>query len=94
MEHFLIIVNGFQPFTIARKNSILDVTPVLDPPLLMHEKHAIYQTLQNSQLFQSNTQNINDDNDDDNNNNNNNSNNNNNNNNNISNNNNNNSNNK
>ena len=34
MEHFVIIVNGFQPLTIIRKSSILDDAAVLDPPLL------------------------------------------------------------
>ena len=34
MEHVVIIVNGFQPLTIIKKGSILDVTAVLDPPLL------------------------------------------------------------
>ena len=33
MERFVIIVNGFQPVTIITKNSTLDVTAVLDPPL-------------------------------------------------------------
>ena len=35
MEHFVIIVNGFQALTIITKCSILDVTAVLDPPLPM-----------------------------------------------------------
>ena len=34
MERFVIIVNGFQPLTIITKHSILDVSAVLDPPLL------------------------------------------------------------
>ena len=33
MELFVIIVNGFQPLTIIRKRSILDVAAVLDPLL-------------------------------------------------------------
>ena len=33
MEHFVIIVNAFQPLTIITKSSILDVAAVLDPPL-------------------------------------------------------------
>ena len=33
MEHFVIMVNGFQPLTIITKRSILDVAAVLDPPL-------------------------------------------------------------
>ena len=33
MEHFVTIVNGFQPLTIIKKRSILDVAAVLDPPL-------------------------------------------------------------
>ena len=35
MECFVIILNGFQPLTINTKRSILDVTAVLDPPLLI-----------------------------------------------------------
>ena len=34
MEHFVIIVNGFQPLTIITNCSILDVAGVLDPPLI------------------------------------------------------------
>ena len=34
MEHFVIIVNGFQSITIITKCSILDVAAALDPPLL------------------------------------------------------------
>ena len=33
MEHFVIIVNGWKPWTIITKSSILDVAAVLDPPL-------------------------------------------------------------
>ena len=33
MEHFVIIVNDFQPLTIITKCSILDVAVILDPPL-------------------------------------------------------------
>ena len=33
MERFVIIVNGFHPFTIITKHSILDVAASLDPPL-------------------------------------------------------------
>ena len=33
MEPFAIIVGDFQPLTIIRKHSILDVVAVLDPPL-------------------------------------------------------------
>ena len=33
MDRFVIIVNGFQPLTIIRKRSILDVAAVLDPLL-------------------------------------------------------------
>ena len=33
MEHFVIIVNGLQPFTIITKHSIFDVAAALDPPL-------------------------------------------------------------
>ena len=34
MEHFAIIVNGFQPLTAIKMRSILDVAATLDPPLL------------------------------------------------------------
>ena len=34
MEHFVIIVNGFQPLTIITKHSILDVAAALDSPLV------------------------------------------------------------
>ena len=34
MEHFVIIVNGFQQLTIITKCSIVDVAAVLDPPLI------------------------------------------------------------
>ena len=34
MEHFVIIVNGFQPLTIITKCSILDIAAVLDSPLI------------------------------------------------------------
>ena len=33
MEHFVIIVNGFQPLAITTKRSISDVAAALDPPL-------------------------------------------------------------
>ena len=33
MEHFVIIVNGFQPLAITMKRSILDVAAALYPPL-------------------------------------------------------------
>ena len=33
MEHFVIIVNGFQPLTIIAKQSISDDAAVLDLPL-------------------------------------------------------------
>ena len=33
MEHFVVIINGFQPLTIITKISILDVAAVLDAPL-------------------------------------------------------------
>ena len=32
MKHFVIIVNGWKPFTVITKCSILDVGAVLDPP--------------------------------------------------------------
>ena len=34
IEHFVIIVSGWNPSTIITKCSILDVAAVLDPPLL------------------------------------------------------------
>ena len=36
MDHFVIIVNGFQLLTISTKRSILDVAAALDPPLEIH----------------------------------------------------------
>ena len=45
MESFVIIVNGFQPLTIITKLSIVDVTAVLDQPLLF------YCAKKNSQHF-------------------------------------------
>ena len=46
MELFVIIVNGFQPLIIITKNSILDVTAVLDPPLkqMIHRWYVHFQT--------------------------------------------------
>ena len=41
IEHFVIIVHGFQPLTIITKCSILDVAAVLDPPLLVTLKEEI-----------------------------------------------------
>ena len=35
-ELFVIIVNGFQPFTIIKKCSILDIAAVLGPPVYLH----------------------------------------------------------
>ena len=35
MELFVIIVNGWKPLTITTKNSILDVSAVLDLPLII-----------------------------------------------------------
>ena len=37
MKHFAIIVNGFWPFVIVGKNSILNVAGFLDPPLHCHK---------------------------------------------------------
>ena len=34
IEHFVIIINGFQPLTIITKLSILDVAAALDPSLV------------------------------------------------------------
>ena len=36
IEHFVIIVSGFQPLTIITKRSILDVVVALDPPLVYY----------------------------------------------------------
>ena len=33
MEHFVMIVNSFQPLTIITKSSMLNVAAALDPPL-------------------------------------------------------------
>ena len=33
MEHFAVIVNGFEPFTIAAKSPVLTVAAFLDPAL-------------------------------------------------------------
>ena len=44
MEHFVIIVNGFQPLTIITKRSILDVAAVLDPPLKSGSKKHLVVT--------------------------------------------------
>ena len=41
MEHFVIIVNGFQPLTIITKCSILDVVAVLDPGLTWSEMFSL-----------------------------------------------------
>ena len=35
MEHFVIIVGGFQPLTFITKRSILDVAAALDPSLVL-----------------------------------------------------------
>ena len=48
MEHFVIIVNGFQPLTVIPKSSILDVAAILDPPLiviLFYELNIFYMYL-------------------------------------------------
>ena len=36
MEHFVIIVNDWKTLTIIIKSFILDVSAVLDPPLIIH----------------------------------------------------------
>ena len=36
MERFVIIVNGWTPFTIISKRAILDVAAALDPPLFLN----------------------------------------------------------
>ena len=41
MEHFRIILNGFQPLIIITKSSILDVATVLDPPLITFIKNHV-----------------------------------------------------
>ena len=35
MEHFVIIVNVWKQLIIITKNSILDVSTVVDPPLML-----------------------------------------------------------
>ena len=35
MERFVIIVNSWKPLTFIRKRSILDISAVLDPPLIV-----------------------------------------------------------
>ena len=49
MEHFVIIVNGFQTLTIITKRSILNGAVVLDPPLHSLPSHTqddiFFQTL-------------------------------------------------
>ena len=40
-KHFMIIVNGWKPFTIIKKTSILDNAAVLDPPLDMLNKYPV-----------------------------------------------------
>ena len=45
IEHFVIIINGFQPLTIITKCSILDVEAALDPPLIKKYKSSIRITL-------------------------------------------------
>ena len=37
----MIIVNGWKPFTIIKKTSILDNAAVLDPPLDMLNKYPV-----------------------------------------------------
>ena len=43
MEHFVLIVNGFEPLTTITKRSILDVAAVLDPSLNL--LHYTYQSM-------------------------------------------------
>ena len=43
-QHFVIIVNGFQPLTIITKYSILDLAAVLDPPLASVENTVGFST--------------------------------------------------
>ena len=45
MEHFVIIVNGFQLLTIITKRFILDVAAALDPPLLIFHVNFIIKLL-------------------------------------------------
>ena len=42
MEHFVIIVNEFQPLTIVTKRSILDAAAVLDSPLRKCKKNTYW----------------------------------------------------
>ena len=43
MELFVIIVNGWKPFTGITQSSILDVAPFLDPPLIKFSAYEIYR---------------------------------------------------
>ena len=45
MEHFVIIVNGFQPLTIITKRSNLDVPTALDPSLIQRVQEELQGTL-------------------------------------------------
>ena len=45
MEHFVIIVNGFQPLTIITKRSNLDVATALDPSLIQRVQEELQGTL-------------------------------------------------
>ena len=50
MERFVIIVNPFQPLTIITKRSMLDVTAVLDLPLVRNgcaKSYSIYYSIFN-----------------------------------------------
>ena len=52
MEHFMIIVNGFQLLTIITKRSSLDVAAVLDPPLVTRSiLETKFRTLKVSEIF-------------------------------------------
>ena len=45
MEHYVIIVNGFQPLTIITKRSNLEVATALDPSLIQRVQEELQGTL-------------------------------------------------
>ena len=51
MEHFVIIVNGFQPLTIITKCSTLDVAAALDPPLSIRQSLSSKVVSERAQTF-------------------------------------------
>ena len=51
MEHFVIIVNGFQPLTIITMCSTLDVAAALDPPLSIRQSLSSKVVSERAQTF-------------------------------------------